>query len=172
MTKVCICTPTPACLLITVGSITIFSSHIGKWIISFTIRMFSQRSPKWLWLPITEHQRQIKKPMQSLLLLVLHDMLSSWSKLALLRGIFHLKRKLNKKLQGWDKRHQFFWEGLKHPLPLDLEILTISILMRFFESPFSVDTGGDFAVTAKWHVSPLDVDDNFFVTDIQPTGLA
>lgn len=161
MTKVRICTPTPTCLLILVDSITFFSSHMSKRIISFSIRMFSQLSPKWLWHSITEHQRQIKEPMPSLLLPVLYDMLSLWSKLALLSGIFHLKRQLKKKLQSWDKRSLFFWEGRKNPPPLNLEILAFSILMRFFKDPFSVDAGGNCAVTAKQYIPPLDVDDKF-----------
>lgn len=121
------CTPTPTCLLILVGIITFISSHMSNRIISFSIRMFLQLSPKWLWHPISKHQRQIKTPMQSLLLLVLYDMLSLWSKLALLSGIFHLKCQLNKKLQRWDKRSQFFWEGLENPPPLDFSIQNIDV---------------------------------------------
>lgn len=47
-----------------------------------------------------------------------------------------------------------------HP-PLELEILAFGIMMRLLKEPFSVDTAGNFAVTAKQHISPLDVDDRF-----------
>lgn len=33
--------------------------------------------------------------------------------------------------------------------------------MWLFKDPFSIDTGGNFAVTAKQHIPPLDVDDKF-----------
>lgn len=42
----------------------LFSSHMSKRIIPFSVRIFRQLSPKWLWHPITEHQRQIKELMQ------------------------------------------------------------------------------------------------------------
>lgn len=172
MTKVRICTPTPTCLLILVGSITFFSSHMSKRIISFSTRMFSQLSPKWLWHSITEHQRQIKEPMPSLLLPVLYDMLSLWSKLVLLSGIFHLKRQHKKKLQSWDKRSLFFWEGRKNPPPLNLEILAFSILMRFFLGPVLCWCWRELCCDSKavhsttwcgWQISVIDIwsSDNF-----------
>lgn len=91
-------------------------------------------------------------------------MLSLWSKFAWLSGIFHHRNQINKKLQNRDRRtlkESFLLGGSENQPPFDLEILAFGIMMRLLKDPFSVDTGGNFAVTAMQHIPPLDVDDKF-----------